>query len=67
MRWVLQTPRIWEQETTQPNQPKQTKISPGKRSWDMPTSLSNSVLEIWTLADLSLVILTPGRKTSLIC
>jgi hypothetical protein len=30
MRWVLQTPRIWEQETTQPNQPKQTKISPGK-------------------------------------
>jgi len=32
MRWVLQTPRIWEQETTQPNQPKQTKISPGKRA-----------------------------------
>jgi hypothetical protein len=32
MRWVLQTPRIWEQETTQPNQPKQTKISPGKRT-----------------------------------
>ena len=29
---VLQTPRIWEQETTQPNQPKQTKISPGKRA-----------------------------------
>jgi molybdopterin-binding protein len=23
MRWVLQMPRIWEQETTQPNQPKQ--------------------------------------------
>jgi hypothetical protein len=32
MRWVLQTPRIWEQETTQPNQPKQTKTSPGKRA-----------------------------------
>src|SRR5580704_17293114 len=30
MRWVLQTPRIWEQETTQPNQPKQTKISPDR-------------------------------------
>ena len=31
MRCVLQTPHIWEQETTRPNQPKQTKISPGRR------------------------------------
>jgi hypothetical protein len=33
MRWVLQTPRIWEQETTQPNRPKQTKISPVQTRW----------------------------------
>jgi hypothetical protein len=32
MRWVLQTPRIRGQETTQPNQAKQTEISPGKRT-----------------------------------
>ena len=31
MRWVLQTPLILEQLTTQPKQPKQTKSSSGKR------------------------------------
>ena len=28
-------------------------VGPDKRPWDMPTSLSNSMLETWTLADLS--------------
>jgi hypothetical protein len=32
MRWVLQNASHLEQKTTQPNRPKQTKISPGKRA-----------------------------------
>jgi hypothetical protein len=31
---------------------------------DMPTSLSNSVLETWTLADLRLLILTTEHRAA---
>ncbi len=45
MRWVLHTPRIWEQETT-PNQPKQSKIGPDKtflsRSTPEPSATGES-------------------------
>jgi hypothetical protein len=35
-------------------------IGPEKRPWNMPTSQPNSVLETWTHADLSLLILVLG-------
>jgi hypothetical protein len=40
----------------QSGSPRAFRIGSEKRPWDMPTSQSNSVLETWTLADLSLPI-----------
>ena len=37
MKWMPQVPRIWERETTAPNPPKQTTISPGKRPTFRPS------------------------------
>jgi len=41
-----QVPRIWERETMQPNQPKQTKISPGKRRSQREPLMSDPVRDL---------------------